>query len=86
MEGTSVRTLQDKDIERQAALQAYGLLPGQDGLVSQPFGGPARTGTSGDGPALSGTPRAAGGNAAGRGALDNLVDLAALQRGERDYR
>ena len=58
MKGSSARTLPEWDIDRQAALQAYGLLPGQEGQASPPPGAASRA-------------------AAGRTALDNLVDLAA---------
>ncbi|GAB14496.1 putative two-component histidine kinase [Arthrobacter globiformis NBRC 12137] len=62
MKGTGARTLPKQDTDRQAALQAYGLLSGQDGTTSPPIGA-----------ALTG----AGRTNAARTALDNLVDLAA---------
>ena len=46
MKGASARTLPEQDIDRQAALQAYGLLPGQEGAASPPVGGTARADTA----------------------------------------
>ncbi|HKS03230.1 MAG TPA: GAF domain-containing protein, partial [Arthrobacter sp.] len=42
MKGSSARTLPERDIDRQAALQAYGLLPGQEGQASPPPGAASR--------------------------------------------
>jgi hypothetical protein len=64
MKGTGAWTLPDRDIVRQSVLEAYGLLPGQEGQASPGAGETARAVTGGTA-------------AAARTALDNLVDLAA---------
>jgi signal transduction histidine kinase len=68
MKGSGAWTLPAQDIDRQAALQAYGLLGDQEGIAFPPVGGPSRANTGSPGSARAG---------AARTALDNLVDLAA---------
>jgi signal transduction histidine kinase len=46
MKGASARTLSERDIDRQVALQAYGLLPGQEGAALPPVGSTARADTA----------------------------------------
>ncbi|MGN7252150.1 GAF domain-containing sensor histidine kinase [Arthrobacter sp. SAFR-014] len=46
MKGASARTHPERDIDREAVLMAYGLLPGQEGVASPPVGGTARADTA----------------------------------------
>jgi signal transduction histidine kinase len=73
MMGTSAPTLPEQDIDRQAALQAYGLLSDQEGTTSPPVGGTTLIDTT----LIDTTRTGAARTDAARTALDNLVDLAA---------